>query len=310
MAAIVMEMEEGKDHGGGFALDERGGGFALDERGRDRDKRTASKNANYCKNQGQVLDYSNNTFSSTMPNFTAYLGQTAYLKLSKNNISGSIPYSICDARKLEVLDLSHNNFNGLMPSCLIEGRSLAILNLRENDFEGTLPYYVNENCNLQTIGLHGNKFEGRLPRSLSTCVDMEVLDIGKNQMVDTFPSWLRRLSNLRVLVLRSNQFYGSLAYPPRDEKIREYFPKLQIIDISSNNFSGGLDAQWFKSLSSMMAKSNNTGYVLGRQMSHSSSYYHDTLAITYKGQYVTFEKILSTLTIVDFSNNALDGDIP
>ena len=33
MAAVVMVMEEGKDHGGGFALDERGGGFALEERG-------------------------------------------------------------------------------------------------------------------------------------------------------------------------------------------------------------------------------------------------------------------------------------
>ena len=32
MAGVVMVMEEGKDHGGGFALDERGGGFALDER--------------------------------------------------------------------------------------------------------------------------------------------------------------------------------------------------------------------------------------------------------------------------------------
>ena len=32
MVAVVMVMEEGKDHGGGFALDERGGGFALEER--------------------------------------------------------------------------------------------------------------------------------------------------------------------------------------------------------------------------------------------------------------------------------------
>ena len=32
MAAVAMVMEEGKEHGGGFALDERGGGFALDER--------------------------------------------------------------------------------------------------------------------------------------------------------------------------------------------------------------------------------------------------------------------------------------
>ena len=32
MAAVAMVMEEGKEHGGGFALDERSGGFALDER--------------------------------------------------------------------------------------------------------------------------------------------------------------------------------------------------------------------------------------------------------------------------------------
>ena len=32
MAAVAMVMEEGKEHGGGFALDERGGGFALEER--------------------------------------------------------------------------------------------------------------------------------------------------------------------------------------------------------------------------------------------------------------------------------------
>ena len=33
MAAVAMVMEEGKEHGGGFALDERGRCFALEERG-------------------------------------------------------------------------------------------------------------------------------------------------------------------------------------------------------------------------------------------------------------------------------------
>ena len=32
MAVVAMVMEEGKEHSGGFALDERGGGFALEER--------------------------------------------------------------------------------------------------------------------------------------------------------------------------------------------------------------------------------------------------------------------------------------
>ncbi|VAH85832.1 unnamed protein product [Triticum turgidum subsp. durum] len=258
----------------------------------------------------QFLDYSNNRFSSIMSNFTAYLRQTAYLKLSKNNISGQILHSICDVSNLEVLDLSYNNFSGFMPSCMIEGTSLVVLNIRENYFEGNLPDNFSDHCNLQTIDLHGNKFEGTLPRSLSNCSDLEVLDIGNNQIVDTFPSWVSRLSNLRVLVFRSNHFYGSLAYPPSNNKFGECFSKLQIIDIASNNFSGNLDPRWFENLPSMMDKSNDKGQLLGHLMTHNNVYYHDTVAITYKGQYVTFGKILTALTAIDFSNNALDGDIP
>jgi Leucine-rich repeat (LRR) protein len=59
----------------------------------------------------------------------------------------------------------------------------------------------------------------------------------------------------------------------------------------------------------MMAEFNDTGTILDHDMQF-ASYYHDTVAITYKGKYVTLEKILTALTAVDLSNNALDGDIP
>uniref|UniRef100_A0ACD5XHC4 Uncharacterized protein n=1 Tax=Avena sativa TaxID=4498 RepID=A0ACD5XHC4_AVESA len=258
----------------------------------------------------QIFDYSNNRFSSVMSKFTAYLGQTTALMLSKNNISGHIPHSICDSSNLEVLDLSYNNFSGLVPSCLIEHSYLRVLNLRDNHFEGTFPYNVTEHCNLQTIDLHGNKIQGQLPRSLSNCAYLEVLDIGNNEMADNFPFWLGRLSDLRVLVLRSNHFYGSLAYPFGDSKYGGYFSKLQIIDIASNNFSGNLDPRWFERMTSMMAKFNDTGNILGHRISYVGSYYQDIVAITYKGQYVTIEKILIALTVIDFSNNTLDGNIP
>ncbi|VAH85827.1 unnamed protein product [Triticum turgidum subsp. durum] len=254
------------------------------------------------------LDYSNNRFSSVMSNFTTYLRQTSYLKLSRNNISGHIPHSVCDLSNLEVLDLSYNNFSGILPSCLVEESNLGVLNLRENHLEGTLPYRVGKHCNLKTIDVHGNKIQGQLPRSLSNCAALEVLDIGNNHIVDTFPSWLGRLSDLRIVVLGSNLFYGSLTYPKRDRKSREYFSKLQIIDIASNNFSGNLDPQWFGRFTSMMANSSETGNILGNQIYYGD--YHDTIAITYKGQYVTFEEVLTTLTAIDFSNNALEGDIP
>jgi len=256
----------------------------------------------------QVLDYSNNRFTSLMLNFTLYLSQTVFLKMSNNNIIGYIPPSVCNLTHLKVLDLANNNFRGQVPSCLIEDGNLNILNLRGNHFEGELPYNINSKCDLQTININGNNIQGQLPRALSKCTDLEVLDVGNNKIVDVFPYWLGSLSNLRVLVLRSNQFYGTLDDTFRSGKFQGYFSMIQIIDIASNSFSGNVKPQWFKMFKSMMEKMNNTGQIL--DYSASNQYYQDTVTITVKGQYMSFERILTTLTSVDFSNNKLNGTVP
>jgi hypothetical protein len=243
-----------------------------------------------------------------MSNFTLYLSQTVYLKISDNNITGYIPLSICNLTYLNVLDLANNNFRGQVPSCLIEDVNLHILNLRGNHFEGELTYNnISSQCYLQTIDINGNNIQGQLPRALSQCTDLEVLDVGNNKIVDVFPSWLGNLSNLRVLVLRSNQFYGTLDDPFTSEKFQGYFSGIQIIDIASNNFSGNVKSQWFKMFKSMMEKMNNTGQILGH---FAYKYYEDTVAISIKGQYMTIDRILTALSAVDFSNNKLNGTIP
>ncbi|KAI5004347.1 hypothetical protein ZWY2020_031590 [Hordeum vulgare] len=237
------------------------------------------------------LDYSDNNFSSILPNFTLYLGSTTYLSMSNNSINGQIPQSVCNSR-LDFLDLSYNNFSGVIPSCLIEDASLIVLNLRENHFEGTFPSDIRSRCTFQTVDLHGNKIEGQLPRALSNCKELEVFDIGNNLIVDTFPSWLGELPNFYVLVLRSNLFYGYIDYVVGNKQSKDYFSSLQIIDLASNNFSGNLNSEWFGQLKSMMAKLNNS------------------TQITYKGSSMMFQKILTTLTAIDFSNNRLEGNIP
>ncbi|XBI61470.1 hypothetical protein VPH35_042257 [Triticum aestivum] len=198
------------------------------------------------------LDYSDNNFSSVLPNFTLYLGTTTYLRMSNNSINGHIPQSVCNFR-LDFLDLSYNNFSGGLPSCLIEYASLTVLNLRENHFEGTLPSDITSECTFGTVDLHGNKIEGQLPRTLSNCKELEVFDIGNNLIVDTFPSWLGELPNLYVLILRSNHFYGYINYSAGNHQSKDYFSSLQIIDLASNNFSGTLNTEWFGQLKSMMA---------------------------------------------------------
>ncbi|KAF8765900.1 hypothetical protein HU200_008049 [Digitaria exilis] len=246
------------------------------------------------------LDYSNNSFSSVLPNFTLYLNETYGLRMSSNNISGYLPHSICDASELTTLNLEFNNFRGLMPACLIEQGYLYVLNLRENHFQGALPSNISSECNFQIIDLHGNNIEGHLLRALYNCSNLELLDLGMNRITDTFPSWLGGHLNLRVLILRSNQFHGSLDYI----KDGGYFPMLQILDLASNNLSGNLHPQWFQWFRPM-DKYNNTG-----QYYPNARHYQETVITSYKGVYFTFEGILTTFTSIDLSDNALEGTIP
>ncbi|KAF7020543.1 hypothetical protein CFC21_033624 [Triticum aestivum] len=257
-----------------------------------------------------ILDYSNNSFSSVLPNFTLYLGHE--FRISKNKISGHIPKSVCDST-IRVLDLSFNNFSRQIPSCLIEDGYMSVLSLRENQFEGMLPNNIKDNCFLHTLDLNNNKIEGQLPRTLTKCLQLEFIDIGNNNMVGTFPSYLGVLSRLRVLVMRSNRFYGSMSGALHSgDKSGEYFSSLQILDVASNNFFGNLSPDWFEGLKSMMTELNSTGEIMSalNGSGNVEHPYQDTVTIYYKSIYRTFNKILTTLTAIDLSNNSFDGTIP
>ncbi|RZS27197.1 hypothetical protein BHM03_00060627 [Ensete ventricosum] len=208
-----------------------------------------------------VLDYSQNNFTSSVPaSFSTYLNYTIFLSLSENNLTGEIPFSICSASYLQVLDLSDNNLSGSIPSCLMESSTeLGVLNLRGNQFLGSIPENISERCALRTINLNQNQLEGKLPRSLANCSLLEVLDLGNNQFVDTFPYWLGNVSALRVLVLKSNRFYGAPVQLPGTEESNCTFSKLQILDLSSNQFTGNLPENCLKNLKAMMFSSSDDG---------------------------------------------------
>ncbi|XBI16028.1 hypothetical protein VPH35_058352 [Triticum aestivum] len=256
-----------------------------------------------------LLDWSDNSFSSIIPDFGRYLpNNTIHLDLSRNKLYGNIPGSICTQKQLKILDLSYNNFSGMMPACLIEGSSLGMLKLRDNHLHGILPENIGDGCMLQTIDLNNNQIEGKIPRSLCNCRNLEVLDIGSNQILDTFPSWLGEMSNLRILFLRSNQLYGSIGGLAESDASSKDFSALQIIDLASNNFSGSLSSKWFDMLQRMTENSSDKGNALAFDSRFPGEYYQERL--TFKGIDLTFTKILTTFKMLDFSNNAFDGPIP
>ncbi|KAK2432773.1 receptor protein [Trifolium repens] len=253
------------------------------------------------------LDYSMNKFSSTIPqDIGNYVSFTNFISLSNNNFHGSIPSSLCQASNLQLLDLSFNNFSGSIPSCLMKmTETLKVLNLRRNSLQGPIPDKFPASCSLQTLNLHGNLLHGSVPKSLAHCSKLEVLDIGTNQIVGQFPCFLQNIPTLKVLVLRNNKFHGTLGC----SKAKNPWKMIQIVDIASNNFSGKLPKNYFRTLKKMKDNDDNVEPDI-ISSAISNVYYQDSVTLMSKGQQIELVKILKIFKAIDFSSNHFEGQIP
>ncbi|KAF5459475.1 hypothetical protein F2P56_023416 [Juglans regia] len=137
------------------------------------------------------------------------------------------------------------------------------------------------------IDLSENQLQGHLPRSLANCTEIEYLH--------------GTLQQLKILVLHSNGFHGAIKSPETNYT----FPNLRIIDVSHNHLSGnvpaGYLAQW-DAMKSVGAK--NLKYLDANGLVDYS------IIITIKGVELEYKKIQDGLTVIDFSCNIFEGDIP
>nr|XP_028957534.1 receptor-like protein 54 [Malus domestica] len=253
-----------------------------------------------------------------------------YLDYSNNHFSSSIPVSICNASHLCALDLSSNSLSGEIPQCLAAMSTLMTLNVRKNNITGMISNLeFPENCeSFEALDLSQNQIEGQFPRSLARCKRLMFLNLEENQITDTFPCLLKTISTLIVLALRSNNFYGGIGCPL--VKTNVTWPVLQILDLAYNNFNGEVPGF---SLTTWQAMKDNTdiGFLSTVNVSNRPSCnglgsarirggtpckravvfsYEPTITITSKGLKMDLAKILSVLTLIDFSCNNFSGSIP
>ncbi|XP_031272565.1 receptor-like protein 6 [Pistacia vera] len=239
--------------------------------------------------------------------------------VSYNNLIGEIPPVLCNLNWLRILDLSHNNLSGKLLQCL--GNSshfLELLNLKNNNFSGGIPENFVNGENLGMIDLSQNQLQGKIPRSLASCTKLEFLDLGNNQISDTFPSWLETLPNLKVLILQFNRLKGAIKEP----KTAYAFPKLQIIDLSHNRFTGSLPSKYFESwdamkvvngssLTYMQLPEFNTLYTgIDERIDLLPSIYDYSMRLSTKGIELEYVRISNLLTAIIFSSNKFEGQIP
>ncbi|KAL5798089.1 hypothetical protein ACOSQ2_002909 [Xanthoceras sorbifolium] len=158
--------------------------------------------------------------------------------------------------------------------------------------------------NMRMIDLSNNMLRGKIPRSLANCTMLEFLDLGNNKISDTFPSWIGILPNLEVLNLQSNKLYGATEEPKSDFE----FPKLRIIDLSQNRFTGKLPSKYFECWNAM--KVVNASKLTYMMKEGSSLNYGYSLTMVNKGIKIEYVKISNMLVYICLSNNRFEGEIP
>lgn len=120
--------------------------------------------------------------------------------------------------------------------------------------------------------------------------------------------WLATLSELQVLILRSNKFRGAIGTQANNLE----FPKLRIIDLSDNVFTGNLPMGYLRSCNPMINWSVETYMQVDIIISVGGwrLVYVHSMTITNKGVKLLYEKILNKFTAFDFSSNKFSGWIP
>ncbi|KDO50445.1 hypothetical protein CISIN_1g0052672mg [Citrus sinensis] len=250
----------------------------------------------------QVLDVGNNNLSGPIPECLGNSTRLSFLDVRNNNLSGPIPECLGNSTSLSFLDVGNNSLSGPIPEYL-GNSTLEVLDMRMNKFSGSLPQTFGKSCVLVSLKLNGNRLEGPLPPSLVNCRHLEVIDVGNNQINETFPHWLDVLPELQVLTLRSNRFCG----PIGDTKTRVPFPKLRIIDLSYNQFTGVLPIWYLNGFKAMMRRDDNSIEVnYMRSLNYS---YYESISLTMKGNDIQMERILTTFATIDLSSNRFQGEI-
>ncbi|KAK9162276.1 hypothetical protein Syun_003178 [Stephania yunnanensis] len=250
-----------------------------------------------------TLFLSNNNFEGPIPILPSSL---TYVSLANNKFSGTIPPTICNT-SCDYINLSGNDLSATIPPCLVNMSSLLVLDLSKNRLQGNIPDNFGDQCGMARIFFGGNQLEGPLPRSLANCTYMEVIDLGNNQISDIFPFWLEDLEELQALMLRSNRLHGIIGH--HHQLNNSSFPKLHIVDLSSNKFTGQLPMEYLRTSKVMtMETKDDTHQVIN---SSYNEYYKFSLMVPNKGQELDYVvDLISILNVLALSSNQFEGEIP
>ncbi|CAA0277255.1 unnamed protein product [Arabidopsis thaliana] len=281
-------------------------------------------------------------FSGKIPSSLGNLSHLSYLSLSSNNLIGQIPSSIGNLNQLTNFYVGGNKLSGNLPATLSNLTKLNTISLSSNQFTARIYLSYNqlndlvgiENIfmlpNLETFYVYhynytkvrpldlnvfsslkqlGTLYISRIPISTTNITsdfpsNLEYLSLRSCNITD-FPEFIRKGRNLQILDLSNNKIKGQVP----DWLWR--MPTLNSVDLSNNSLSGfhvSVKASPESQLTSVDLSSNAFQGPLF--LPSKSLRYFSGSNNNFTGKIPRSICGLSSLEILDLSNNNLNGSLP
>ncbi|PON62450.1 LOW QUALITY PROTEIN: LRR domain containing protein [Trema orientale] len=221
----------------------------------------------------EVLDISENSFHSLMPDWIFSLSRLVHLDLRGSYFEGPFPNGSWTLPSLKNLDVSLSYLNSTLPDWFFGLNNLVNLHLRANGFEGSIPCgfqnmtllkfadlsenYFNStipNClygfsSLEDLDLHSNDLQGVISSAIGNMTSLVRLDLSYNALGGKIPPSTGKLCNLKSISLGGNKYGGKISEAL--ENLLGCSPnRIVSLDLGENLFSGQLtdNIEKFKNL--------------------------------------------------------------
>ncbi|XP_051114965.1 phytosulfokine receptor 2-like [Andrographis paniculata] len=178
-----------------------------------------------CKLEGVVCKNSSNSAASN---------RVIMLRLSGQGLKGKVPESLSKLEQLKLLDLSHNSLEGELPSSLSGLHHLQVLDLSHNSLNGPVFEAIAGLKSMKSVNISSNAFSGNLT-DIGMFPDLVAMNMSNNLLTGRISHRIcSSARSLQILDLSGNHLTGGL------EGLENCSSALQELHLDSNSLTGNL----------------------------------------------------------------------